>query len=487
MRKSYTKQYRFDSSPIAQVELNVECRDEIICVLLGLQHLYTNSALRTKVIQLVAADINEDSRSDIGRPGMDYWQVLVLAAVRLGCNLDFDKLQDQVENHRALRGIMGIGDWEDLDGFNYRTMRDTLCLLKPTTISKLNEAIVTAGHAIDPQAGETVRADSFVIETNIHFPTESGLILDGIRKLVPLCVDLAATCGVSGWRQISHLVKKIKKQVQKIGRMAASKSPSKKEQLSAAYAELLERADKVLQLARELVKTATKELGSRTTALQTKAIELWVELTSQVCDTARRRVLLGESVPNSEKLFSLFETHTQLYRRGKAGQPNQFGRLALVYEDGAGFISHYHLMDREAMDKDVVVGQTAVVVKKHKGAIKSASFDRGFHSKENEQALQELVDNVCVLPRAPSEYAERLKSADINFHKTRLHHSGVESAIGAMQRGNGLKRCRDKSEIGFERYFGLGVLGRNIHTLGKLLLARNHANSLAATSSRRAA
>lgn len=318
MRKSYTKQYRFDSSPIAQVELNIECRDEIICVLLGLQHLYTNSALRMKVIQLVAADINEHSRTDIGRPGMDYWQALVLATVRLGCNLDFDKLQDQVENHRALRGIMGIGEWEDLNGFNYRTMRDTLCLLKPTTINKLNEAIVTAGHALDPQAAETVRADSFVIETNIHFPAESGLILDGIQKLVPLCVDLAATCGVSGWRQISHLVKKIKKQVQKIGRMAASKSPSKKQLLSAAY-------------------------------------------------------------------------------------------------------------------------------------------------------------------------AERLKSTDINFHKTRLHHSGVESAIGALQRGNGLERCRDRSEIGFERYFGLGVLGRNIHTLGKLLLARNHANSLAATSSRKAA
>jgi hypothetical protein len=418
---------------------------------------------------------------------MDYWQVLVLAAVRLGCNLDFDKLQDQVENHRALRGIMGIGDWEALDGFNYRTIRDTLCLLKPATISKLNEAIVSAGHAIDPQAGVTVRADSFVIETNIHYPTESRLILDGIRKLVPLCVDLAATCGITGWRQISHLTKKIKKQVQTIGRMAASKSPTKKGLLSAAYAELLERAGKVLQLARELIETAIKEHGSRATALQTKAIELWIDLTSQVCDTARRRVLLGESVPNSEKLFSLFETHTQLYRRGKAGQTNQFGRLVLVFEDGAGFISHYHLMDREAMDKDVVVGQTVVVMDKHNGAIESASFDRGFYSKENEQALQELVDNVCVLPRAPAEYAERLKTADIKFHKTRLHHSGIESAIGAMQRGNGLKRCRDKSEIGFERYFGLGVLGRNIHTLGKLLLARDHANSLAATSSRKAA
>jgi hypothetical protein len=418
---------------------------------------------------------------------MDYWQVVVLAAVRLGCNLDFDKLQDHVENHRALRGIMGIGDWEALDGFNHRTIRDTLCLLKPATISKLNEAIVSAGHALDPQAAATVRADSFVIETNIHYPTESTLILDGIRKLVPLCVDLAATCGISGWRQIAHLIKKIKKLVQKIGRMAASKSPLKKDLLSAAYAELLERAGKVLQLARELVKAATEDHGSRAILLQIKAIELWIDLTSQVCDTARRRVLLGESVPNSEKLFSLFETHTQLYRRGKAGQLNQLGRLVLVYEDGAGFISHYHLMDRDATDKDVVVKQTVVAMDKHNSAIERASFDRGFYSKENEEALREIVNNVCVLPRAPSEYAARLKAGDVQFHQTRLHHSGVESAIGAMQRGNGLKCCRDKSELGFERYFGLGVLGRNIHTLGKLLLARQHGKSLAAKSKRKAA
>ena len=487
MRKTYQKQYRFDTSPIAQVELNVECRDEMICLLLGLQHLYTNSELRMKVIRLVAADINEDSRADVGRPGMDYWQVLVLAAVRLGCGCDFDRLQDQVENHRALRGIMGIGEWEALDGFTYRTIRDTLCLLKPATLSKINDAVVTAGQAIDPQAGVTVRADSFVVETNVHYPTESSLILDGIRKLVPLCVDLAATCAIAGWRQIAHLIKKIKKQVQKIGRMAASKSPTKKDLLKAAYSELLERAGHVLQLARELVKTAIDDHGSRAIALQTKAIEVWIDLTSQVCDTARRRILLGESVPNSEKLFSLFETHTQLYQRGKAGQRNQFGRLVLVYEDGAGFISHYHLMDREATDKDVVVDQTKIVMEKHNGAIESASFDRGFYSKENEQALQEIVDNVCVLPRAPREYAERLKTTDIKFHQTRLHHSGVESAIGALQRGNGLKRCRDKSEIGFERYFGLGVLARNIHTLGKLLLARNHTKSLAATSKRKAA
>jgi hypothetical protein len=183
----------------------------------------------------------------------------------------------------------------------------------------------------------------------------------------------------------------------------------------------------------------------------------------------------------------MFETHTQLYRRGKAGQPNQYGRLVLVYEDGAGFISHYHLMDREAIDQDVVVKQTEIVQKKHAGQIETASFDRGFHSDANELALREIIEDVCVLPRHPEQYAERLKQGSIQFHQTRLRHSGVESAIGAMQRGNGLARCRDRSELGFERYFGLAILGRNIHTLGKLLLAKHHSQTASAQSQRLAA
>ena len=117
----------------------------------------------------------------------------------------------------------------------------------------------------------------------------------------------------------------------------------------------------------------------------------WIELTEQVCDTAHRRVILGEQVPNNEKLFSLFEPHTQLYRRGKAGTPNQFGRLVLVFEDGAGFISHYHLMDREAYDADVIVEQTREAQRKHQGQIETASFDRGFYSEENEALLSTIV------------------------------------------------------------------------------------------------
>lgn len=487
MRKHYQRQRRFDCTAIAELALNVECRDEMIPILAGLQHLYTCSSLRNKVVRLVAEDINQDTRRDVGRPGLDDWQIVVLAAVRLGCNYDYDKLQDQAENHRALRTVLGLGEWDAGPSFGWRRIRDTLCQLKPTTIEEINHAIVSYGQELHGDAADRVRADSFVVETDIHYPTESRLIGDGMRKIVPLCVKLAAEIGESGWRQSKHLLKRIKEHVRTVAQISASKSPKVKARLSPAYGQLLDRAASILERAKTLQKQGETGGSSLESLLLSGQLKHWIELTEQVCDTAHRRVILGEKVPNSEKLFSLFETHTQLYRRGKAGAPNQFGRLVLVFEDGAGFISHYHLMDREARDSEVIVEQTREVQKKHKGQIATASFDRGFYTAENEEQLSKIVDEPCLAPRHPQQFAERLASASVEFHRLRQRHPGIESAIGALQSGNGLKRCRDQSEVGFERYLGLAILGRNIHVLGKLLVARRKEQAAAAFSKRHAA
>jgi IS5 family transposase len=484
MRRPYDPQRRFDSTPIAELALNFECRDEVIPVLAGLQYVYTCPDLRRQVVRLVAADINRDTRRDIGRPGLDDWQIVVLAAVRLGCDYDYDKLQDQAENHRALRTLLGVGDWDEATDFSARRIRDTLCQLDPQTLAAISQAVVSHGQALQPEAAESVRGDSFVVETNIHHPTESSLIGDGIRKMIPLCGDLATLLEEPGWRQGQHLLRRVKQQVRKISRLSASQSPKAKAALSRAYAELLDRAATILDRARNLQQQA--ERSGLSGPLLTELSE-WIRLTVQVCDTAYRRVILGEQVPNRDKLFSLFETHTQLYRRGKAGQPNQFGRLVLVFEDGAGFISHYHLMDREAGDADVIVEQMGEVQRRHGGAIRTASLDRGFYSPANELALRDIVEEPCVAPRNPRQYAQHLADASVEFHRLRQRHPGIESAIGALQAGNGLKRCRDRSEIGFERYLGLAILGRNIHVLGKLLIARRQAQAAAALSKRRAA
>ena len=487
MRQHYDTQHRFDCTPIGELVLNYDCRDEVVPVLAGLQYVYTCADLRRKIVKLVANDINEESRRDVGRPGLDDWQIVVLGAVRLGCNYDYDKLQDQAENHRSLRIMLGLGDWDDGPSFGSRRIRDTLCQLKPSTLEAINHAIVSHGQQLHGTAAESVRADSFVVETDIHYPTESALIGDGMRKIIPICIKLSGLIGECGWRQGKHLQRRIKEHVRTIAKISASKNPQVKKGLSAAYGRLLDRAASILERAKALQKQAEIDASSLESLTLAEQLKHWIELTEQVCDTAHRRVILQEKVPNSDKLFSLFETHTQLYRRGKAGTPNQFGRQVLVYEDGAGFISHYHLMDRELGDADVIVEQTREAQKKHHGMIRSASFDRGFYSAENSEQLAAIVDEPCVPPRHPKLYAERLENASVEFHRLRQRHPGIESAIGALQSGNGLKRCRDHTEIGFERYFGLAILGRNIHVLGKLLIARRKEQSAAALSKRRPA
>ena len=197
-------------------------------------------------------------------------------------------------------------------------------------------------------------------------------------------------------------------------------------------------------------------------------------------------MLEGEKVPNAEKLFSIFEPHTQLYRRGKAAKPNQFGRLVLIYEDAAGFISHHAVLPRDVQDQDVAVEHTRQLQQRLNGRVECLSFDRGFHSPDNQQELAELVAHPCLPKPGKKQPQEQDQSASVTFHQSRQRHPGVESAIGALQSGNGLARCRDASEVGFERYVALAVLGRNLHALGKWLIAQEDEQAPAAISHRAA-
>jgi IS5 family transposase len=488
MRKPFSSQTRFDCQSVLEVQLNLNCRDEIIPVLYGLQHVYSQSQLRDEILDLVAQDVNEQSRNDCGREGLDYWHITVLAAARLGCNLDYDKLQDLAEQHRALRHIMGIGDWQDNVDFNWRRIRDNICLLKPGTVEAISHCIVAEAYRLHPNAAKKVRADSFVVETNIHYPTESSLIVDGVRKTIELCAALSEDFGLTRWRQHDHLLKKVKQTARQISRISARKGARYKERLVKQYRKLLGRTDKILQRAKETCEVLENEFQrDDVPGLRIAELKVFIERTEHVCGTARRRVLEGENVPNDEKLFSMFEPHTQLYKRGKAGQPLQFGRLVLVYEDAAGFISHHHIMPRDAQDQDVIVEQTRKLQDRLNHQIEEASFDRGFHSPDNQEQLADIIEHLCLPKPGSKQSVEQAAEASVKFHQARRRHSGVESAIGALQSGNGLVRCRDGTEVGFARYVALAVLGRNLHALGKLLIVREDEMAPAAFSKRAAA
>jgi hypothetical protein len=468
------------------VPLNSACRDEIIPILAALKHIYSQPKLRDELLQTVACDVNRDSSRKRGREGMDYWPILVLASVRLGCNFDYDRLQNLAEEHRALRRMMGIGDWNEKADFNWRTIRNNITLLRPETLERINHAIVAEGHRLAPKAAETVRGDSFVVETNIHYPTESSLIRDGLRKVISLCVATTALVGGRGWRQHKHLYRKAKGLARQIDRVAARKGNGYERRLQSLYRELLDLAETVLGRADNLRKTLENKGHASGEALALDAqLQTFLQRTRRVCGTARRRVLHGETIPNHEKLFSIFETHTQLYKRGKAAQPVQFGRLVLICEDAAGFITHTYLVPRDADDRGVVVEQMRVLQKRLRGRIRRASFDRGFHSPENQEELAKIVAHPCLPMPGTKQAREQAAQATVEFREARQEHPGVESAIGALQSGNGLVRCRDRSERGFSRYLQLAVLGRNLHVLGKILLAREDADCNAAQSRRK--
>ena len=453
MRKAFDRQQRLDCQTIPNLRLNLNCRDEIIPILAALKHIYLQPKVRDHILRAVARDVNRDSSPKRGREGMDYWPILVLAAVRLGCNFDYDHLQDLAEQHRALRHMMGIGEWDEETDFNWRTIRNNITLLSPETLECINHAIVAQGHEFVPEAAETVRVDSFVGETNIHYPTESSLIRDGLRKVLSLGVALATLTRGHGWRQHKHLYQKAKSLVRRIDRLAARKGKGYEQRIAVLYRKLLTLAETILTRADELrASLKTKGKASGEVLAMDGQLQTFIERTRHVGGTARRRVLQGESVPNSEKLFSIFETHTQLYKRGKAAQPVQFGRQILIYEDGAGFISHAYLMPRDSDDRSVVVPQTRILQKRLGGRICRASFDRGFHSPENQRQLAEIVPHPCLPMPGAKQVRQQETEITVEFRQARQRHPGIESAINALQAGNGLARCRDRSERGFSRY-----------------------------------
>ena len=491
-------QERLDCLPITQVQLNLNCRDEIIPILRALQHLYGNVETRRELLRLVGNDVNKTSSRKQGRRGLSYWEITVLAAVRLGCNLDYDKLQDLAENHRRLQEIMGIGDWQVAEvDFDYQRLEDNLTKLRPATLKKINDLVVSAGHVLEPQALESVRGDSFVVETNIHYPTESSLISDGLRKILRLAAELAAAHDLKGWRQHDHIHKNVRKLARQIGQAARAKGQGA-QRLKPGYGKLLTLAGDILQRARQLLlllafpiddAAATLERLKNAVLPATPEARLlhYVALTEKVCANARRRVLLDETLRNEEKIFSIFEPHTELIVRGKQPQPIQFGHNVLVIEDAAGFVVDYQVVGAGVLDQDLVVPIMKKLQKRCGGKIKSASFDRGFHTPKNQRDLAEIVTNPCIAAKGKEQGRHQYEAGTIAFRQARQRHSGVESAIGALQAGNGLERCRDRGQEGYARYVGLGILGRNLHTLGKLLLARDRANCQAAKSKRKRA
>lgn len=180
-------------------------------------------------------------------------------------------------------------------------------------------------------------------------------------------------------------------------------------------------------------------------------------------DQIRRRVVLGEKIPHREKVFSIFEEHTEWISKGKAGVPQELGLRVCILEDRYGFILHHHVMQKQTDDK--VTLQMVREAKKRFPGLASCSFDKGFYSPPNRKELQETLDLVILPKKGKLSLHDKQVESSEAFVQGKRKHSAVESAINALE-VHGLDRCPDQGVDGFDRYVALAVLSRNLQILG---------------------
>ena len=206
MRKKINNQLGLDNTLISDIEFDLNSRHEIVPILMALQHIYSQPRRLDKILQLVEADVVDNSQKDKGTPGIDCWENIVLAAVRLGIDLDYDALVDLANNHRKLRQMMQIGDWQEKT-FARSTINDNIRKLKPETLRDISELIVKAGHKLAPNAITSVRGNSFVLQTNIAYPIDTRLVFAGVRKVLQCLTKLDRLFGATTWRQYQHHIR----------------------------------------------------------------------------------------------------------------------------------------------------------------------------------------------------------------------------------------------------------------------------------------
>ncbi|NEX23806.1 ISNCY family transposase, partial [Thiorhodococcus mannitoliphagus] len=409
MREIIKPQLQLGEVDIGAIAIDHRSRDDIPRLLRGLQFIYTDAAVRERVFAILAevlperADGSGPVSAETGRPGMAQWQILVLGVLRLGLNADYDRIAELANQHRTVRQMLGHSDWGEETRWGVQTLKDNLRLFTPEVLERINQEVVDAGHALvkkSPDDGLQVRCDSFVVETDVHFPTDINLLCDAVRKVIETSAGLCEAEDLSDWRQSAYNVRCLKqayRRVQTLKRSNAKdedKRAVRAEEIKQAHRDYLELAESFLARARETRRRL--HIGCALPLAAFSALDDDMAHSERQIDQIRRRVLHGERIPHAEKVFSIFEPHTEWVSKGKAGVPVELGLRVAITEDQYGFILSHRVMQHET-DDQVAVPLVEGLVSDF-SPLASVSFDKGFHSPANQQRLAELVD-FPVLPK----------------------------------------------------------------------------------------
>jgi len=375
----------------------------------------------------------------------------------------------RIDDSRFLRCFVGLHDQPMMD---FTTLNKVYKAIRPETWRKINRMLAQYARDGGHIRGESLRVDTTAYETNVHYPTDSSLLWDGYRVVARLIERVRAVDGdVVGSRRLQ--VRKVKRAVQQIARLAPQRTtdPRKMKRL---YKVLLGRVEALLAWAGD-VRTEGQarlrsgrydEMTGLTLGGMLDAMGEFEQLTRRVVDQARRRVLDGEVVPNADKLFSLFEPHTELLIRGKAGKAVEFGHMVLLQQVENQFISDYEVFEKRPSDESLVDD----LLKRHARMFghppTNFTADKGFYkSREQLAKLRETIANVSIGKKGSRTLEEIQQEHDPIFRTLQRFRAGIEGTISYLKRCYKMFRCLYRSFTTFCGSVGCHIFAHNLVVL----------------------
>jgi cation transport regulator ChaB len=402
MRVVQQVQIKLGEIDISNIWIDPKCRDDIPQILRGLQHVYKDTQTKDAIFKLLEQEILSTKDKKNGRPGMTLWSIFILGILRVNLNIDYDKLHELVNNHLSIRQMLGHPNFSDRYYYHHQTLKDNVQLITPELLDKVNQIVVKAGYRLikkkleEPLHG---RCDSFVVETNVHFPTDINLLLDAMRKIITLTSDLCEGRNMSNWRQSKYNLRHVKRLMRSAqnAKHHNSKDTEKRKQceskIKAAHQEYIAVSNQYILKSEETLQLL--DCPSFKESFKIEEIRRFIDHGKRQIDQIQKRVILGETIPHDEKVFSLFKPYTEWVSKGKAGVPVELGVKVCILEDENQFILHHSIMEKQTDDQVAIAMVEGA--EKNFGKLSSVSFDKGFHSKNNQEILKEKLNSAKVI------------------------------------------------------------------------------------------
>jgi hypothetical protein len=487
MRKKFEQQLSLGIIPIGEVKIREKSRHQLAPLLKALQYIFEEEELNSKVFAILEDHVLKNKKRT-GRLGMSLWEIFVLSLVRLNLNIDYDFLLDQANEHITLRGIMGVGrsDFKAGKEYHEQTLRDNVSLLDEEVLRKLNDVIVEASHGmIKKKEGVevlalSIKVDSYVVETTVHFPTDMNLLWDCGRKVLDVIGHLRNSgLMLEGWRKHGYHRRKLRSKYRQCAEIHRKKGGNYQERLKKAARAYVSKSRQIGAKARHsILEGAQLCAGGALSLLQfamLQELQYYLRMLEKHIDLVDRRILKGEEIPHSDKVFSIFEPHTEWINKGKLQKSVELGHSTAIATDQYQLILDFEIMFKTG-DAAVGLKMGRRIIEKYRAGYwhTSMSFDRGFYSSLTKEILSKDIDQVIMPKPGKKTIAQQEEESSEEYKKLRRAHSAVESNINQLEH-NGLDRCPDKGERAFRRYITLGIVAYNLHRLGRLLIQAEQA------------